>query len=181
MWHRTILEPRTESGETVHRSLHRLQQHTWSCRSAEVVVCAALWRLEGRYPHPQTGIPKADLMAEVGVSAAGIQYLARGLAKVLARKSRFTFYLSVWDNNSSVTTVEGIWCAVGLLYASVLRSVQGLFLLLVSLCFSSEDLSLVCLKGQVCLWGISQLLLHEELWSYFCYILFTWNIILLSF
>lgn len=130
----------------------------------ECGVCSLCRTMKnGRWVHPQTGIPKADLMAEVGVSAAGIQYLARGLAKVLARKSRFTFYSSVLDNNSSVTTVEGIWCAVGLLYASVLRSVQGLLLLLVSLCFSSEELSLVCLKGQVCLWGISQLLLHEEL------------------
>lgn len=59
--------------------------------------------MEGGYPHPQTGIPKADLMAEVGVSAAGIQYLAHGLAKVLARKNRFPFYPSVLDNNSSVT------------------------------------------------------------------------------
>ena len=60
-------------------------------------------KMEGGYPHSQAGIPMADLMAEVGVSAAGTQYLASGLAKVLARKNRFLLYLSVVDNDSSVT------------------------------------------------------------------------------
>lgn len=90
--------------------------HSNKCRDARVQRMQSVQHheeLEGGYPQPQTGIPTADLMAEVGGSAAGIQYLASGLEKVLARKNRFAFCSCVLDNNSSVTIqlkVSGVPC-----------------------------------------------------------------------